>query len=73
MPDNGFSGSALAPGKGSSAVVQPAVPEMAPIASRLIHATMGIVADHLFGAGESGQSPALVGSLFRLRHNVFSY
>ena len=73
MPDDRFSGSALAFGKGGSAVVQPAVPQMAAIASRLIYATMGIVADHLFGAGESGQAPALVGSLFRLRHNVFSY
>ncbi len=48
-------------------------PDMAPAASTLIYMTMGTMADYLFGAGDSARARDLLGRLFRLESNRFSY
>jgi ribosomal protein S18 acetylase RimI-like enzyme len=53
--------------------IEPAVPEMAVSAARLIYSTMGVVADHLLGNGQPEQAQALLARLFQVRHNVFSH
>lgn len=56
-----------------SAVIRPATPEMAPIAAELIYLTMGVVADYLFGADDAERARAVMGRMFRLRRNLFSF
>lgn len=53
--------------------IVPAGPDMAPTASTLIYMTMGTMADYLFGAGDSGHARDLLGRLFHLKSNRFSY
>jgi ribosomal protein S18 acetylase RimI-like enzyme len=54
-------------------VILAAIPEMAPVAGRLIYMTMGIVADYLFGAGDEARAEAVLGRMFPVRQNLFSY
>lgn len=61
---------ALLPGKPR---IAPAVPDMAAVASRLIHLTMGRTADYLFGAGDPMRAQDLLSHLFQLESNRFSF
>ncbi len=61
-----------APGEEAPRIV-PADPDMAPAASTLIYLTMGTMADYLFGANEPERARHLLGRLFRLESNRFSY
>jgi ribosomal protein S18 acetylase RimI-like enzyme len=50
--------------------LQPAAPDMAPVASALIYLTMGKMADYLFGAQDVQQ---ILSRLFQAKSNRFSY
>jgi ribosomal protein S18 acetylase RimI-like enzyme len=53
--------------------LQPATPDQAPPASRLIYLTMKTTADHLFGMDSPQQGLQALESLFRMKSNRFSY
>jgi ribosomal protein S18 acetylase RimI-like enzyme len=53
--------------------LQPAIPDQAPLASRLIYLTMKTTADHLFGMGNLQHGQQVLESLFRMKSNRFSY
>ncbi|MDO9546324.1 MAG: N-acetyltransferase [Pelolinea sp.] len=53
--------------------LQPATPDMAPVASALIYLTMGKMADYLFGLGNAQNAQKLLTHLFRRKSNRFSY
>lgn len=53
--------------------IQPATPDMAPVASELIYLTMGKMADYLFGADSAQQAREMLQRLFRVKSNRFSY
>ena len=53
--------------------IGPASPDVAAAASTLIYMTMGGMADYLFGAGDPARARDLLGRLFRLESNRFSY
>lgn len=53
--------------------LQPATPDQALPASRLIYLTMKTTADHLFGMDSPQQGLQVLESLFRMKSNRFSY
>jgi ribosomal protein S18 acetylase RimI-like enzyme len=53
--------------------LQPATPDMAPVASALIYLTMGKMADYLFGSDNAQNSRGILKHLFREKSNRFSY
>lgn len=53
--------------------IHPATPQMAPVASELIHLTMGKMADYLFGVTSALSARQLLQRLFRAGSNRFSY
>jgi ribosomal protein S18 acetylase RimI-like enzyme len=53
--------------------LQPATPDMAPVASALIYLTMGKMADYLFGSDNEQNAQRLLKRLFRKKSNRFSY
>ena len=53
--------------------LQPATPDMAPVASALLYLTMGKMADYLFGADNPQNAQELLERLFRAKSNRFSY
>jgi len=54
-------------------VVRPATPLDTQTASSLIHATMGGLADYLFGAGDPKRAVRVIGELFAQAQNRFSH
>lgn len=53
--------------------LQPATPDMAPVASALIYLTMGKMADYLFGSDNAQNAQVILMRLFREKSNRFSY
>ncbi len=54
-------------------IIQPALPQMAPVASALVYLTMGKMADYLLGADSARKARRLLAALFRSPVNRFSY
>ena len=54
-------------------ILQPATPDVAPVASALIYLTMGKMADYLFGSDNAQNAQGLLKRLFRKKSNRFSY
>ena len=52
--------------------LEPATPDMSPVASSLIHLTMGRLAGYLFGS-DAQDAQSLLGRLFRAESNRFSH
>lgn len=57
----------------TSPSIQPATPEMAPIAAELIYLTMGKMADYLFGVGDPWKARDVLKYLFKNKNNRFSH
>jgi ribosomal protein S18 acetylase RimI-like enzyme len=53
--------------------LQPATPDIAPVASALIYLTMGKMADYLFGSDNAQNAQGLLKRLFREKSNRFSF